>query len=500
MTRTGRLLAALAMVVAGGAQAQSPIVLQGNGPFHRLELPLAIYGLAAFDDLRDLRVRNGAGQAVPFGWLDGEPEPAQSLPTSLRAPLFALPPAPVGASTASGDDLLSLKLRPDGSIALARAGKGSPSAAGSQTAAEWVIDASQVKGALVQIRFELKPGAMGLFPYTLERSDDLRRWRSLGGDDALLRLRHGEQTIERLAVEVDQVHARFLRLRWQEPALAPQLAAVWLDSIQQPERAVAAIAWSAEVRPSACGVDHCDYLTPQGLPLQSLRVTLDQPNTLAPVRIFSVLAPQLVGDEQRSRPRSALYLLRHGGQNSPRIVQRAETPGETLLVNTTVYRLNQLAGEARSAAIPMDGGVHGKLRLRTVGPIAALGASPLLSFGARPRALVFLAQGRPPFTLTWNASAQGGTDRPGPLPLAQLMPGYQRGHVPAMDGASVVLALARAVAPPAAAAVANKPVPNAELSLSSRKVWLWAALGVGLLLLAGMAWSLLRGLKAPVPE
>jgi hypothetical protein len=44
----------------------------------------------------------------------------------------------------------------------------------------------------------------------------------------------------------------------------------------------------------------------------------------------------------------------------------------------------------------------------------------------------------------------------------------------------------------AVAAVAQPPVPAQE---PSRKWWLWGALGVGLLLLAGMAWSLFASLR-----
>ena len=504
------LALALALTTASSAHAQSPIALHGNGPFYRLELPLALHGLAAFDDLRDLRVRNGAGQAAPFGWLDGEAEAAQAAPASSRAPLFALPSASTsasgGTSTEPADELLLLKMRPDGSIALARVGA-APSAAKAVAlpapVAEWVIDASQVTGALVQIRFELAAGPMGLFPYTLEGSDDLRQWHRLGADDQLVRLRHGEQTIERLAVELDQVRTRFLRLRWQNPALAPQLSAVWLDSVQQLERSVPAIAWGNEVRPAACGVDFCDYPAPHGLPLQSLRIVLGQANTLAPVRLSSVAEPSSSVDQRRARPRNALFVLRHGlhASREPR-GRFGEAPAatETLLADTTVFRLNQSAGEARSSAIPMDGGAHTRLRLRTDGPIAALGASPpSLLFGARPRALVFLAQGQPPFVLGWNANAQAALDGPGPLPLTQLMPGYQPGRTPALDGASVTLALSAAVAVPATPAVVETE-SKVEPAPSSRKLWLWSALGVGLLLLGGMAWSLLSGLKAQAVE
>ncbi|MEO8808282.1 MAG: DUF3999 domain-containing protein [Burkholderiaceae bacterium] len=481
MKRPIRCAAALLITLVGAAQAQNldlqtPITLQGPGPFHRLTLPSAIYSRAAFDDLRDVRVRNAAGQAVPFAWLDADLDTPSPATASLRAPLFAVP----GAAAAQSDATLALTLRPDGSLGWAK----TPGASASAGAVmQWVIDASQLDAALVQARFELAPGAQGLFPFTLEGSNDLRQWRSVGADDQLVRLQRGEQTVERLAVEIDHVRTRYLRLRWQDPARAPALAGVWLDGVRG-TAPVAAIEWSPEVRATACGVDFCDYAVPRHLPLQSLRVALAEPNTLAPLRVFS-LTPATMPTRA---PRNALYVLRHGAAGRARDAGSGATP-ELWLADTVVYRLSQPGGEALSASVPMDGGTHTSLRLRTNGPVSALGATPpVLSFGGRPRTLAFLAQGQAPFVLSWNASGQAmERDIAGPLPPGTLMPGFRAGQPIPGSIASVSL---QSLAPAAATAASAGAAPAPD-----RKLWLWAALGAGLILLATMAWSLLRGLS-----
>ena len=61
------------------------------------------------------------------------------------------------------------------------------------------------------------------------------------------------------------------------------------------------------------------------------------------------------------------------------------------------------------------------------------------------------------------------------------------------DEASVTLPVAAVEAAVAAAALA--PIPETAPQDPSRKWWLWGALGVGLLLLAGMAWSLFASLR-----
>ncbi len=491
MTWTLGAVAALLSAGGGLATAQpappgatAPITLQGPGPYHRLTLPLAIYSRAAHPDLRDLRVRNAAGHAVPYAWLRNEAATPQTA--SRNVPIFALP----GAAAASGDTALAFSLRPDGSLKL----ESKPvKPAGVDDPAQWLIDVSQVKGSLLQARFDMAPDARGLFAFRLEASDDLRQWRPVGGEEQLVRLSHGGQTIERLAVELNNVRARFLRLRWSDPKLGAVLTGVGIDSVQEVEP-VAPLEWSAAIRPESCAADHCDYLLPRGLPVQSLRIDLADINTLAQVSIagLSDPAPSSAAAMPPPVPRNPLYALRH---QQPRPVVRNGGPDESPLLDAVVYRLAQPGGEARSPVLALDGAVHARLRLRTAGPVSVLGATPpSIAVGAVPRTLVFLAQGAAPFALSWSAAPEAnaveGSVPGAPLALSTLIPGYAADKPVTADGALVSLPVAAVTA--AVAAAVQAPVPPQE---PSRKWWLWGALGGGLLLLAGMAWSLFASLR-----
>ncbi|MDM0004044.1 DUF3999 domain-containing protein [Variovorax sp. J22G73] len=489
---------ALVAVASGLASAQpaataltaltAPITLQGAGPYHRLTLPLALYGRAAYTDLRDLRVHNAAGHAVPYAWLRNEA--AAPRTASRDVPIFALP----GSSAASGDAALAFSLRADGSLVL----ETKNAAARTDDAAQWLIDVSQVKGSLLQARFDIAPDARGLFAFRLEASDDLRQWRPVGGEEQLVRLAHGGQTIERLAVDLNNLRTRFLRLRWSDPKQGATLTAVGIDSVQEVEP-VAPLEWSAALRPERCVTDYCDYVLPRGLPVQSLRIDLADINTLAQVGVSglsdSVAAPAAA---QQSVPRNPLYALRH---QQRRPVVRNAGPDEAPLVDAVAYRLAQAGGEARSPLLALDGAVYARLRLRTAGPISVLGATPpSIAVGAVPRTLVFLAQGAAPFSLAWSATPQANAASPvegsvpgAPLALSTLIPGYAADKPVVADGASVALPVAAVNAAAAAVAAAvQAPVPT---QVASRKWWLWGALGVGLLLLAGMAWSLFASLR-----
>lgn len=482
MLRLG--LGALAMV-AGGlavAQQQAPLTLDGPGPFYRLVVPSAIHGLLPDGDLRDVRVRNAAGQPVPFAWLDAEDDP-QARPR-VESHEVALLPLPTRADTAP--DLLGLKLRPDGSLALAAAS----AALSSAPAQAWVIDSRRADGALVRMRFELAGDAQGIFPFTLETSDDLRRWQPLLADDQLVRLQRDGQSVERLAIDLGRVRAPFLRLSWRDGVQAPALARAWVDSVRTPAPAPPALEWSAAVAPSLCGADFCDYPAPPGLPLQRLRIHLSDRNTMAPVQV-SGLSP--AGAAAARGHRHVLDALRHGGGRD-----RADAPAGALqvqrLADTVVYRLDQGGGEVHAAPVALDGGAHAFVRLQTRGPMAALGTRPpTVSFAARPRVLEFLAQGQPPFVLSWQASAHdAAADSANAAALKTLRAGIAQ---QAPGRATVTLP----APPPAVASPAAAPGPAAASATPAarRSPWLWAALGSGLLVLGAMAWSLLRSLNKP---
>src|SRR6218665_1452149 len=323
----------------------------------------------------------------------------------------------------------------------------------------------------------------------------LRRWRPGGDEEQLVRLAQGGQTIERMAVELGNLHARFLRLRWRDPHHGAPLAKVEIDSVQE-VGPVAPIEWSGALKPERCAENYCDSLLPRALPLQSLRIDLADINTLAQVGVSGLVdATPASAPPPRFAPRNPLYALRHQQRRTNPL---PSGPGEAPLLDTVVYRLAQAGGEARSPALALDGAVYSRLRLRTSRPVSVLGATPpTIAVGATPRTLVFLAQGGAPFSLAWSAVADKGAVQgaaPGaPLALSTLIPGHAADKPIAADDASVTLPVAAVQAVVAAATLA--PVPATAPHDPSRKWWLWGALGIGLLALAGMAGSLFASLR-----
>jgi hypothetical protein len=466
------------LVVAGGVLAvELPIAVQGVGPYYRLSLSQEIHTHSGHADLHDLQVLNGAGIPVPFAWLPGELAPEQVF--SQRLPVFAVPPAQTGQEGSA--TVLSLRLGPDGSIQLAAASGASakPSSAG-----DWILDASGVKGAMVQLRLELAAGINGLFPFTLQASDDLQQWRTVDARGPLARLQAQGMQIEKLAADLHGLRARYLRLKFQMPTAMPRLLSAHVDSVQRAEVAPT-LQWSAPILPSRCEAYHCDYVLPANTPADSLRINLAQINTLTPITV-SGMRPAVV-----PRPhghRNPLYVLRHK-RDKP---LPASDTSLRWLASTLAYRLASPQGapteEVVAPDVPLDGGAYTVLRLAMPSPVQRLGATaPAISLGTYPRSLVFLAQGAGPFRLGWSSDTPSAV-----LPLKTLVPRYRSGQPVAADEARLELPA------PALAPVASKPATDAVAGATpSKPLWLWATLALALLLLAGMAWSLFHSMRQP---
>ena len=455
------------------AEQKAPIAIANGGPYYRLDLPVTIYATAANSDLSDVRVRNGVGSLVPHAWLTGTETETQV--DSSPVPFFAVP---VPARGKTQEDLtLVFKRTTAGTLVIPKTIKTDPE----RTTTDWIVDAGRVQGHFLQLRLTLEAQAEGLFPLRVEASDDLRHWRTVTGDAQIAVLRHGSERVEQLDVELHETRTRFLRLRWLDETLAPALTAVTLDSVRHHE-AVPPLQWSAPI-PASCGENYCDYAVPARMPLESLRVHLAEPNTLARIAV-SGFAPvgAIPNAPHRHNP---LYVLRH----KRHAASTSAESGESMIAASVAYRLEQGRGEVRSQDIALDGRVYQRLRLRTDGPIAQLGKPPpAITIAAAPRSLVFLGQGGGPFTLHWGVHEPHGRA----APLSLIAPGYRPGQRDFAALARVDIPAPPPEEKPVAVDVAKEPEPVPAMN---RKIWLWGALAAGLLVLAAMAWSLFRGME-----
>ncbi len=435
------LLLGLALSTLGQASEQlqdyrhsAALQLAGEGPWYRLELPFAAHLAAGYGDLRDLRVFDSKGQMQAYALIPGYSETLQHeqehgvrwFPLRGRVDAQEMPALRVERSTSG----TLIELRGD-----------APTASGQQLRG-WLLDASAIDAPLVSLNLDWSGAEDGFQRFSIEASDDLQHWRSWG-EGQVARLSFADEHIDQRQVELPGLRARYLRLLWNNPALAPQLEAVTLRSQRQDHQA-APLVWSESMPAHANGEGQYQWQLPLALPLERLRIELPQSNTLAPLRFEARTSDQ--GNWRQ-------------------------------LVSGVLYRLPEAGREVVSDELALPGWPVRQLRAQVDARGGGLGAdTPDMRVALRATQMVFLARGEAPYRLALGRlNAQSAA-----LPLQTLIPGYQAQRLASLGRAELAEAL-------------GAPVDSQAGSTQHWQRWgLWAVLLLGVGLLAAMAASLLR--------
>ncbi|TWR62317.1 DUF3999 domain-containing protein [Pseudomonas marginalis] len=417
--------------------SQVPLSVSGNGPWYRLELPLAVQLNARQADLSDVRVFNAAGepQAYALSRQASQRTESREVTDVKWFPLYA-------ADTQATLPGVVMKTTAEGTLVEIK-----PSTApkpGKQVLRGWVLDASKIKAPLQQLSLDWSREQEGFQRFSIEASDDLQHWQSWG-DGQVARLSFADERVEQHDVSLPGQSARYLRLVWKGQA-APLLTSARLASATSSSLPLPLV-WSQPLSGTRLKAGEYSWKLPAGLSVERLRIELKQPNTLAPVTLA-------------------------GRRDS----NQAWQP----LSNGLLYRLTQNGQDVVQDELQLPGQTVAELKLQVDERGGGLGVeAPALHFAVRATQLVFLARGEPPFTLALgNASVKAAN-----LPLSTLIPDYTAERLNTLGQAKVAGAVA-VTSPAVPAAVDSGP--------NWKKLGLWAVLLLGVAALGGMAYSLLR--------
>ncbi|MEO6749294.1 MAG: DUF3999 family protein, partial [Casimicrobiaceae bacterium] len=279
----------------------------------------------------------------------------------------------------------------------------------------------------------------------VDGSDDLATWRPLADNAVLMAAEANGRRVARERVALAALPAKYLRVSFLPGAPSPVLAGVRgefayrVSEVPRQWRDATPVA-NAD-RPGEFGFDLGGHF-----PVDRIRLALPQINTVAPAQLFVRAGPE----DPWSPVAAGLF-----------------------------YRLRRDAGESLSPplAVPPTAVRYWKLAVDA----GALGArAPALSAGWIARPLVFAARGNGPFELAYGSALA----KPAALPIATLVPDYDRRTSPASFG---VASVGAAQVAPAMAAL-RAPI--------DRKRWLlWAALALAMIVLGAMALQLTRDMR-----
>jgi len=419
-----------------------PLTVSGEGPWYRLELPLAVQLSARQADLSDVRVFNAAGepQAYALARQSAQSTESRSLSNVKWFPLYA--------AADSAEAVPSVRVQSTSTGTLVQVQPPSQLEAGEEVLRGWLLDASGIKAPLQQLILDWTSERDGFQRFSIEASDDLQHWRAWG-EGQVARLSFADERVEQHEVSLPGQSARYLRLLWKGQA-APALTSAQVESVSAHSLPLPLV-WSQPLSGSRLKAGEYSWQLPSALNVERLRIDLSQPNSLAPVTLSG-----------RRESNQAWQPLSSG----------------------LLYRLTQNGQDVLQNELQLPGQAVAQLKLDVDERGGGLGVeAPTLSFAVRATQLVFLARGEPPFTLALgNPSVKGAN-----LPLSTLIPDYSAERFAALGLANV--AGEAVVSSPAVATLVDAG-PN------WKKLGLWAVLLLGVAALGAMAYSLLR--KPPV--
>lgn len=456
-----------------------PLEVRGSGPWYRTALPMQVRFAAAYSDMRDLRVLNAEGETLPFALLPSSERQAHNNKV-IEARFFPLYLADQSAGVAD----VRVDVNASGQVIAVRA----PQEVNAPVKLRgWLLDLGGRHDRLFQLKLDAAQIPEGFQRFSIEASSDLQHWQHWSEGQWVNLSFEGEQ-IKQNVIALSGGQARYLRLLWQQPTEAPMLtAANVVNRLTQTQEA--ALTWSEPLHAPLASEENT-YLwgLPLALPLERLRVESLAANTVAPVDISGRVYPQphaysqshLHNDHYKRQLSQWRSMILHGHKPSKRAPNE---PAWQLLARSVLSRVPVNGRENLQNEISLPGLPVQQLRLHWDSRGSGLGeTAPIVRVAMTEIQVVFLAKGNPPYRLNLgNVDAE-----PANLPLNTLIPGYAGESTLQSMGQAVVITSGLSESSPVA-------TPTSVVAEDgSKKLMLWGILLLGVGLLGGMVWQLLR--------
>ena len=443
------LLTALTVLAQASAKNEFAygynLEIDGDGAIYSLTLPEDVYRGMVRPDHGDLRVFNSGGVAVPHA-LRREEQTLTTQHDAVPLPVFPLYTNAASKSVAGGVENIHITTNEQGGVIDINYGKGSTQ---SRQLAGYLLDLSGLDAVPNALDIQW-PASQADFVLEVhvEGSDDLNHWGSLVGSATISHLQYGEHQLiqQRIALPLHKI--KYLRLGWSRQTLLTidKITAQFPASIQVQPRQWTEVAGS--LSKATALHEHIYLFDSRGfLPVDRLLLQLPQRNT--------VLQGML---ESSDKPDGA-WTTHYSGM---------------------LYDLQQQGTTLATPEISIPITAHRYWRLRLPASETALQGLPVIKLGWVPEQLLFTAQGEAPFVLAFG-SVQA---QPVTTMLPQLLHQDAIGNngtliKPARLGARITLGDASRLVPPPAA-------------LPWKKWILWAVLEIGVIILALMAYRLVK--------
>lgn len=407
-------------------------------------------------DARDVRVFNAQGAPVAFAWAPHSVSAPSTPPQSTRVytayPLFT---ATSGQSPAKGSVAVQMDQTGTHNTVWVRFSQSDPSRAsgtadpGPSVLPSVLFDTRSEKHTITALSLRAALPANALLHFSLASSTDLAHWTPVAVKGPVFRFdgdgAPANQTLE--LVQPLSLENHYLRLSW------PQHSGVQVSGF------TGALAQVAQPRPRlradlpagvADGNASVQWPLPFATPIAALRLSTTRDNTLVPVRVL--------------------------GRNDAAQPWRVLTQG-------VVFRLGGTGADATPPALPLGGASVRQLKVEALKGMPLPSPDLHASVEFEPLELAFLASGTGPFEL-----AVGRANTPAAAIDATLLTQAVQGQLAALPSADLTHVRIQSAAP---SALQQALPAGAE----PRSVALWVVLLAGVLILASVAYALMRQLS-----
>jgi hypothetical protein len=454
MKNTQLIIVGLMVALAIPANAASfKLDANGNDPFYQSNISKEVYQYTHSSTLQDLTIQNASGEQVPYALIPYEDLHPQTTTHKDSKPLIIFP---IKENALSNPSELRIHLQKNaGNTSLDIVSSDGEADVSKVKNSIYLLDAGKKHAPLETISVDWQGVDGKLLTLEVLTSDDLQSW-SHAGNAVLLKTANANSSIVQNTISLDSpTEARYLQIRATEPNSSSfnlTKANAEYSKVQSiaPQLVLQSIQFIARSEDPKKGLVNIDFESAGHFPASYLQIKLPQNNTITSTTI--------------------------------QVRNNTNEPWE-YLTTASVYRLMQQGKTFTNPDVVLSPTVARYWRLQFNQSSGGIGAeNPSLSLGWLPSTVVWNARGQAPFTLHVGEKPSIVNN----VSIASLIPDYKIEKILALVKSGITLEVS-------ANNTTTEQVANTWVAPIDYKRWLlWGGLFLGVLLLAGMAFSLLK--------
>ena len=425
----------------------------GNDPFYQTNISKEVYQYTRSNALSDLTILNASGEQVPYALIPYEDLHPQTITKQDSQSLIIFP---IQENVLSNPNELRVHLEKNAGNTtvdlVANDGVADSSKAANTI---YLLDAGKKHAPLQTISVDWLALEGKLLTIEVLASEDLQNWSHAGNAVLLKTANANSRMLQNTIILDNPTQARYLQIRTTEPNgsnFKLTKANAEYSKVQNlaPELVQQNLQFSARSEDTKNGLVNIDFESAGHFPASYLQIHLPQNNTITNA---SILVRNNSNEPWQYLSSASLY----------RLIQQGKTfINPDIALSPTVARYWRLQFNQSSGGIGAE--------------------NPSLALGWLPSTLVWNARGSAPFTLHVGENPSIVNN----ISITSLIPEYKIEKIKALTKSSLSLEVS-------ANNASTKQTADTWTAPIDYKRWLlWAGLFLGVLLLAGMAYSLVK--------